>query len=153
MQDTIFNAGDLGLIPGLGRSPVEGNGKPLQYSWLGNPMDRGAWWTMVHGVTRDGHNLVTMYGLIQYALCCVWPLLLKWCLWGSLYCLFFFFLQLYDISSMNYTTIYLSIIQLMDYCFQVLTCYEQSQHDCSCRVILVGIYTTISNFTLGGLVL
>ena len=66
---------------------------------------------------------------------------------------FFFFLQLYDISSMNYTTIYLSIIQLMDYCFQVLTCYEQSQHDCSCRVILVGIYTTFSNFTLGGLVL
>ena len=37
------NAGDLGSIPGLGRSPEEGNGNPLQYSWLENPMDRGTW--------------------------------------------------------------------------------------------------------------
>ena len=37
------NAADMGLIPGLGRSPGEGNGNPLQYSCLGNPMDRGAW--------------------------------------------------------------------------------------------------------------
>ena len=44
------NAGDMGLIPGSGRSPGEGNGKPLQYSCLGNPMDRGA---TVHGVTKN----------------------------------------------------------------------------------------------------
>ena len=47
------DAGDLGSIPGLGRSPEGGNGKPLQYSCLGNPMDRGAWKAMVHGVARS----------------------------------------------------------------------------------------------------
>ena len=46
-------AGDLGLIPGLGRSPGEGNGNPLQYSCLENPMDGGAWWATVHGVTKS----------------------------------------------------------------------------------------------------
>ena len=45
------NAGDLGLIPGLGRCPGEGNGIPLQYSGLENLMDRGAWQAIVHGVT------------------------------------------------------------------------------------------------------
>ena len=50
------NAGDLGLIPGLGRSPGEGNGNPLQYSCLENPMDRGAWQATVHGVTRVRHD-------------------------------------------------------------------------------------------------
>jgi len=47
------NAGDTGLIPGSGRSPREGKGNPLQYSCLGNPMDRGVWQAIVHGVTRD----------------------------------------------------------------------------------------------------
>ena len=47
------NAGDLGLIPGLGRSPGEGNGNPLQYSCLENPMDGGAWWAAVHGVAKS----------------------------------------------------------------------------------------------------
>ena len=42
------NAGDIGLVPGSGRSPGEGNGNPLQYSCLENPMDRGAWWATVH---------------------------------------------------------------------------------------------------------
>ena len=46
------NAGDVGAILGLGRSPGEGNGNPLQYSCLGNPTDRGAWWATVHGVTE-----------------------------------------------------------------------------------------------------
>ena len=46
------NAGDVGWIPRLGRSPGEGNGNPLQYSCLENPMDRGAWWPTVHGVTK-----------------------------------------------------------------------------------------------------
>ena len=50
---------DVGLIPGLGRSLGKGNGNPLQYSCLENPMDRGAWRATVHGVTRFGHNLVT----------------------------------------------------------------------------------------------
>ena len=47
------NAGDEGLIPGLGRSPGEGNGNPLHYSCLENPMDRGAWRATVHGVANE----------------------------------------------------------------------------------------------------
>ena len=50
------NAGDTrdaGLIPGSGRSFREGNGNPLQYSCLENPMDRGAWWIIVQGVTKE----------------------------------------------------------------------------------------------------
>jgi len=47
------NVGDLGSIPGSGRSPGEGNGTPLQYSCLKNPMDRGAWWATVHGVAKS----------------------------------------------------------------------------------------------------
>ena len=46
-----------GLIPGLGRSPGEGNGNPLQYSCLKNSMDRGAWWTTVHGVAKSQTGL------------------------------------------------------------------------------------------------
>ena len=51
------NAGDLGSIPGLGRSPGEGNDNPLQYSCLENPMDKGAWQAAVHGVAKShGHG-------------------------------------------------------------------------------------------------
>ena len=53
------NAGYLGSIPGLGRYPGEGTGKSLQYSCLENPMDRGAWWAIVHEVSRVRHDLVT----------------------------------------------------------------------------------------------
>ena len=52
-------AGVLGLILGWGRSLGEGKGSPLQYSCLGNPTDRGAWWAIVHGVAKAGHNLAT----------------------------------------------------------------------------------------------
>ena len=44
---------DAGSVPGLGRSPGEGNGNPLQYSCLENPMDGGAWWATVHGVAKS----------------------------------------------------------------------------------------------------
>ena len=47
------DAGDLGLFLGSGRSPGEGNGNPLQYSCLGNPMDRGAWRAAVHGIVKE----------------------------------------------------------------------------------------------------
>ena len=49
----VYNAGDLGLIPGLGRFPREGNGNPLQYSCLENPMNRGTWWATVCGVAES----------------------------------------------------------------------------------------------------
>ena len=48
VKASACNAGDLGLIPGLERAPGEGNGNPLQYFFLGNPMDGGAWWATVH---------------------------------------------------------------------------------------------------------
>ena len=56
------NAGDtrdMSSIPGLGRAPREGNGNPLQYSCLENPMDRGAWQAIIHRVARIRHDLAT----------------------------------------------------------------------------------------------
>ena len=53
VKASACNVGDLGSIPGLGRSPGEGNGNPLQYSCLENPMDGGAWWATVHRVTKS----------------------------------------------------------------------------------------------------
>ena len=52
-SESACNAGDLGLIPGLGRSPGEGNGYPLQYFYLENTLDKGAWWVTVHEVTKS----------------------------------------------------------------------------------------------------
>ena len=52
VKESTCNAGDLGLVPGLGRSPEIGNGNPLQYSCLGNPMGREAWWATIHEVTE-----------------------------------------------------------------------------------------------------
>ena len=50
---SAYSVGDLGSIPGLGRSSGEGNGTPLQYSCLEKPMDGGAWWATVHGVAKS----------------------------------------------------------------------------------------------------
>ena len=52
-KESACNAGDTGSIPRLGRSPGEGNGNPLQYSCLENPIDRGAWWATVYGVEKS----------------------------------------------------------------------------------------------------
>ena len=52
-KESACSAGDLGSIPGLGRSPGEGNGNPVQYSCLVNSMDRGAWWATDHGVAES----------------------------------------------------------------------------------------------------
>ena len=56
-KESACNVGDPGSIPGWGRSPGEVNGNPLQYSYLGNPMDRGAWWATVHGVANSQTRL------------------------------------------------------------------------------------------------
>ena len=58
-KESTWNSGDLGSIPGSGRSSGEGNSNPLQYSCLGNPMDRGTWQATAHGVPRVGHDLAT----------------------------------------------------------------------------------------------
>jgi len=52
-KESACNVGDASLIPGLGRPPGEGNGTPLQYSCLGNPMDRGDWWATVYRVAKS----------------------------------------------------------------------------------------------------
>ena len=57
VKTSACNAGDLGSIPGLGRSPGEGNGNPLQYSCLENPIDGGVWWSVVHGVVTSRTRL------------------------------------------------------------------------------------------------
>jgi len=57
-KESACQARDAGLIPGSGRSPAEGNGNPLQYSCLGNPMNRGAWRATVHGVAKSGKRLI-----------------------------------------------------------------------------------------------
>ena len=58
-KESLYNTGDTDPIPESGRSPGEGNGNPLHYSCLGNPMDRGAWKAIVHQMERVGHDLLT----------------------------------------------------------------------------------------------
>ena len=58
-KESACNAGDRSLIPGWGRSSGKGNGNPLQYSRLENPIDRGAWQATVHGIAKVRHNLAT----------------------------------------------------------------------------------------------
>ena len=53
VENPPANEGDLDSIPGLGRFPAEGHGNPLQYSCLEKTMDRGGWWTVVHGVAKS----------------------------------------------------------------------------------------------------
>ena len=60
-KEYAWNAGDLGLIRGLGRCPGEGKGYPLHYSCLENPLDRGAWQATVYGVARGGHDGATKH--------------------------------------------------------------------------------------------
>ena len=52
-KESACSAGDVGLIPGSGRSPGGGNGSPLQYSYLENPMEKGVWWATVHSVAES----------------------------------------------------------------------------------------------------
>ena len=64
VKASTCSAGDLGSIPGSGRFPGEGNGNPLQYSCLENPMDGGAWWTIVHGVAKSWTRLSDFTSLL-----------------------------------------------------------------------------------------
>ena len=58
-KEAACNGGDSGSIPGLGKSPREGHGYPLQYSYLENNMDKGSWWATVHGITKNWTGLST----------------------------------------------------------------------------------------------
>ena len=53
VRNPLANAGDISLILGLGRSLGKGNDNPIQYSCLGNSMDRGAWWATIHGIAKE----------------------------------------------------------------------------------------------------
>ena len=55
-KESACQAGDMGLIPGSERSPGEGSNQ-IQYSWLGNPMDRGGWWTIIHWVSKESDTI------------------------------------------------------------------------------------------------
>ena len=68
-KESACNAGDGGLIPGLGRSPGECNGNPLQYSCLETPMDRGAWWAAVPGVAQSWTRLTRLSSSSNSYLC------------------------------------------------------------------------------------
>ena len=70
IKASACNVGDLGSIPGLGRSPGEGKGNPLQYSCLENPMDRGAWWATVHGVAKSRTRLSDFTSTFTLGLSC-----------------------------------------------------------------------------------
>ena len=77
LKNPPTNAGDVGLFPGSGRSSGGGNGNPLQYSCLGNPMDRGGWWATVHEVSKLGtvehaHNSVNTYRHTYFMHICMW---------------------------------------------------------------------------------
>ena len=62
----VGDARDVGLIPGSGRFPGEGNGNPLQYSHLENPMDREAWWATVHGIAKSWTQLSDLAAAAAY---------------------------------------------------------------------------------------
>ena len=69
-KESACQAGGAGSFPGAGRSPSEGNGNLLQYSCLGNPMARGAWWAAVHEVVkRVEHDLETKQQQLMFYLC------------------------------------------------------------------------------------
>ena len=86
-KEYASNAGDVrdvGLIPRLGRSPEVGNGNPLQYSCLENPMDRGAWWATVHGVAKSQTQLnIYAHDGIDYKKSCflirTWSYMIRRC--------------------------------------------------------------------------
>ena len=83
VKNPSVNAGDVGSITGLGRSPGKENGNPLQYSCLENPADRGAWRATVHGVARVGHDLATKPpDPLDYMVNCMqaeqWRISLQW---------------------------------------------------------------------------
>ena len=80
VKASACNAGDLSSILGSGRSPGEGNGNPLQYSCLENPMDGGTWWATVHGVVKSRTRLSDLlhFHLLHFIHIYVFFSILKW---------------------------------------------------------------------------
>ena len=72
-KESACSAGDGGSVPGSGRSPGEGNGNPLQYSCLGNPTDRGAWWATVRGDAKSRTQLSnSFFHFYTYSYMCMY---------------------------------------------------------------------------------
>ena len=81
VKASAYNVGDPGLIPGLGRSPGEGNGTRLQYSCLENPMDGGAWWATVHEVAKSQtrlSNFTHSFTHSEHSTICIIPIRGEW---------------------------------------------------------------------------
>ena len=78
VKESAYNAGDAagttGSIPGLARCPGEGNGNPLQYSWLGNPTDRGGWQAIVHAVTKESDMTERLNNNNKSFTWCIWKI-------------------------------------------------------------------------------
>ena len=92
-KPSVYNVGDPCSIPGLGRSPGEGNANPLQCSCLGNPMDGGAWWATVHGVAESD----TTEWVYRYQFSIMWA--------GSLHCSFSFCIYTHPMVSFLWRTL------------------------------------------------
>ena len=86
-KESTCNAGDPSLIPGFRRSPGEGNGYPLQYSYLGNPMDRGAWWVTIHVVSKESNTATKQQQPgnlhLSFSLAFCWTSWFQTSFWGS----------------------------------------------------------------------
>ena len=96
---SAYKVGDLGSIPGLGRSSGEGNGNPLQYSYLENPMDRGAWQATVHGVAKSRTRL-SNFAFTLLAFRHTHP---RKSSWGDAVTQFNFFLSLFQVYQILFT--------------------------------------------------
>ena len=102
LTPSTYNVGNLGFIPELERSPEGGHGNPLQYSCLGNPMDRGAWRAIVHGVTKSWTRLKWLSTQVTCSLCLSVFFFLLFSLFSPFYGFKWAFLLFYFLSSMNY---------------------------------------------------
>ena len=120
-KESTCNAGDLASIPGLGRSPGEGNGNPLQYSCLENPMDRGAWQATVRGVSMSQTQLSDFHFHVQFLLShtVIWESKLYKCSqWAPLLflpCIFIYFFVYFWLCRVFLAVCWLSLVAASGY--------------------------------------
>jgi len=116
-KESVCQCRKPSFIPGLERSPGEGNGYSLQYSCLENPTDRGAWWATVHGVTKSQTwlNTFTFHNAFKFHLCChKWQDFILFYSWMIFYCVYIYTHTHIHICVYIYTTFSLSIHPLMN---------------------------------------
>ena len=124
----VLYAGDMGSIPGSRRSPGEGNGNPLQYSCLENPMDRGAWWATVHRVTRS------------------WTLLSDFTLWisGAVQCWNGFLISAFKWVYLSFSPLLFTCLLCTAICKASLDSHFAPLHFFSLGMVLIPVSCTMS---------